>query len=197
MLACVLLAAMLGGIAMANPDLHRSDRSEVPRGGASHGGGIAIREGSGHADHDGHDGGDDGAPIDAVHTVAGCRAVVAHLQGDIRTGDHRGLAHAFEVVSRNCRTHTAPGLLRALDRLAANLERWQGRHGDGSGADGTPPGKGIGNDGDPPGQTGNEPLGLDEGSNAAESVSPDPGGQGSGGSGPSQGGGNGSGSSSA
>jgi hypothetical protein len=197
MLACLLLAAMLGGIAMANPDaLHRSDRSEVARGGASHGGGTAIREASGHHDHDGSGGGpdDDDVSTGTVHTVEGCRAIVAHLQGDVGAGDHRGLAHAIEVVARNCRSHAAaPGLLRALDRLVANLERWQDRHGDGPRASDTSPGRGNGNGGDAPAQSGQEPAGHDGPSNGGGTAPTDPGGQGS--AGAPQGGGNGSGQS--
>ena len=199
MLACLLLAAMLGGIAMANPEaLRRSDRSETPRGGASHGGGTAIREAGGHHDDDGHgrDGHDGDASGDATDTVAACREIVAHLQGDVRTGDDRGLEHAIEVVSRNCRTHAAaPGLLHALDRLVENLERWQERHGDDAGSNASPPGRGNGdrNGGNPPGQPAHGSPGNGGASNAEGATPTAPDAHSGGSSGSSSSGGNGSG----
>ena len=203
MLACLLLAAMLGGIAMANPDaLRRSDGSETPRGGASHGGGTAIREAGGHHDHDGHgrDGHDGHGSSDAMDTVAACREIVAHLQGDVRTGDDRALEHAIEVVSRNCRMHAAaPGLLHALDRLVENLERWQERHGHDAGSNASPPGQGNGdrNGGNPPGQPARGSPGGDDPSDAEGATLTAPDAQSGGSSGSPSSGGNGSGPTSA
>jgi hypothetical protein len=137
MLACVLLAAMLGGIAMANPDMKPpGGDGAVARGGASHGGGTAVQGSetsvSGPAqDHPGVD----------VHTAQDCRAIVEHLQGDLAAGNHGGLAQAIDVVDRNCRRNAdSPGLLRALDRLVANAERFADRHGEKPGNAGDPPG---------------------------------------------------------
>jgi hypothetical protein len=148
MLACLLLAGMLGGIAMAGPSALRG--AEAPpthdRGGASHDeDGLAGR---GDDDHD------DPTGPSSSHGVEECRATVRHLQGDLASGNHGGLTHAIEVVGENCRRNTqAPGLLRALDRLAANHERWVERHGDGNRSAGDPPGQ----DGDPPGQDKEKP----------------------------------------
>jgi hypothetical protein len=144
MLACLLLAGMLGGIAMANPDALRGSLDAPPaygRGGASH-------------DHpsnpDDPESGDDPSGDDdsdgsgrTSHEIAECRATVGHLEGDLASGDHGGLTQAIEIVERNCSDHTqAPGLLRALERLAANHERWVERHDGDNGSAGDPPGQG-------------------------------------------------------
>jgi hypothetical protein len=96
----------------------------------------------------------------------------------------------MEVVRSNCGRHAdAPGLARALDRLAANLARWQDRHGDGPGSKGEPPGHdgAGGSDGNPPGRTGDAPTGNDGGRAPAD---PDPQGNGGSVSPSSKGGGN-------
>lgn len=150
MLACVLLAAMLGGIAMANPDaLKTGTDPSAGRGGASHGGGTAFHDGGpapqdpdapGGAGRDPSDGSQERPAVD-VRTVHDCRAIVAHLEGDLVSGNHHGLEQALEVVSRNCSSHAeVPGLARALERLVANAERFLDRHGEGPGAEGDPPG---------------------------------------------------------
>jgi hypothetical protein len=205
MLACVLLAAMLGGIAMANPDAIRGTQLDgAPRGGATHGGGTSTREAGGGGDGNGgghHGGGQHGGrngggetTSGGSATVAGCRAIVAHLEGDVRSGDRHGVAHAVKVVRSNCRRHAdAPGLARALDRLAANIARRQDRHRDGPGSKGEPPGHdgARGSDGNTPGQAGDAATGH-AGANGGGSAPADPGSLGNGGSGSasSNGGGN-------
>ena len=137
MLACVLLAAMLGGIAMANPDMKPpGDDGTVARGGASHGGGTAVPGSETSMSRPAED-----HPSVDVHTAQDCRAIVEHLQGDLAAGNHGGLAQAIDVVDRNCRRNTdSPGLLRALDRLVSNAERFAERHGEEPGNAGDPPG---------------------------------------------------------
>jgi len=190
MLACVLLAAMLGGIAMANPDaLTGGDGSTGgARGGASHGGGTAAHERG--DDRDGDDIADDHGG-GATHDVADCRAMIRHLRDDAGSGHHAGLTQSIEVVSDNCREHLqAPGLLRALERLIANAERWEERHGDGPGKAGDPPGQtnghgsngGNGHDSNPNGSNGgNGSKGSNGGSTSSSGGSSAGGSGGSGG----------------
>lgn len=156
MLACLLLAATLGGVAVAGPGGSMFE----PGGGYGAGPGAAaaaaaergnVREGAGTADLE-----------NGEHDVQNCRRVVRHLQGDLASGDHVGLTQAITVVLDRCERHTqAPGLLRALHRLAANHERQLAREEakaeGGSGASGTAPGHtgtAPGHDGDAPGNAG-------------------------------------------
>ena len=125
MLACLLLAAMLGGVALADPDaLRAADRSAAPDAA-----GQASRESDGDGD------GSQGAAslpngVDLPASPAACHATADHLEGDLEQGDDlRGLERAIEVVLATCDGHAdAPGLRRALTRLEGGLERFQARH---------------------------------------------------------------------
>jgi hypothetical protein len=114
-LACVLLASVVGGVALANPGafggggpgraaVETSDASSDAKGGA---GRWSEEMAAGSTD-----------------SVAGCRLLVAHLADELEEGEANGLERAIDDVVRKCGRHeAADGLTNALERLARNLER--------------------------------------------------------------------------
>ena len=118
MFACLLLAATLGGVAVAGP----GGAMFAPSGGSSAGPGAAAAAVAEHANARERAG---SADLEhGEYDVRDCRRVVRHLEGDLAAGDHVGLMQAITVVLDRCERHIqAPGLLRALDRLEANHER--------------------------------------------------------------------------
>lgn len=106
MLSCLLIAALLGGVATANP-------GGAPDENASE---------TAQAQHAAEAAGEGGA-TPGEHTAGDCDAAIEGV--DLPSEDEAtGLPNAIYVVAGNCaRNLAAPGLLVALDRLTRNLER--------------------------------------------------------------------------
>lgn len=101
MLACLLLAALLGGIAAADPGGDpNDDASDVALG-------LTGAQGA----------------EPGPHTEADCQ-VLMEVAGSPEEEGARGLARAIYVVLGNCGENLkAPGLLVALERLTSNFRR--------------------------------------------------------------------------
>jgi hypothetical protein len=114
-LACVLLASMVGGVALASP-------------GAFGGGGpgrAAVEASKASSDAKGGAGRwSEEVAAGSTDSVAGCRLLVARLADELEAGEANGLERAIDVVVRKCGRHEAAGgLTNALERLTRNLER--------------------------------------------------------------------------
>src|SRR5437867_1073590 len=121
MFLCLLIAGLLGGVAVAHPGgpsdqstpstSPSDDPSEAPEA-------PAQDQGSGAPDAGG------GA---TTHTPADCQAALTDVQGQLpAVQDAAGLAHAIWVVEANCEKNPqAPGLVNALGHLMTNWQRHQ------------------------------------------------------------------------
>jgi hypothetical protein len=112
--ATLVIALVLGGVAMANPGgtpnphaTHTSSASEGP----------AEQE----------QGTDDQGEAPTAHTEADCTDAVTDVQADLPSEDEAtGLANAIYVVGANCQKNLqAPGLVVALGHLVTNFQRHQ------------------------------------------------------------------------
>jgi hypothetical protein len=137
MLSCLLLAALLGGVAAANPGARPSEN-------ASQNAQAQVASEPEAEDTDGN------GATSGEHTAADCAAAV---EGSELPDEEEatGLSHAIYVLSGNCEKNLqAPGLLVALDRLVRNLERHEAHQ--------TAKEEGLhGNSASAPGQTGEAP----------------------------------------
>jgi hypothetical protein len=111
----LLLALVLGGVAMANP-------GGVPNDHAAHASEAPSQEPSESPDTQ-----DQGSGAPAAHTGDDCTGAVADIQADLTArAATTGLAHAIDVVGANCQKNLqAPGLLVALQHLVTNYQRHQ------------------------------------------------------------------------
>lgn len=116
LLACVLTAAMVAGVAVASP--RAFDRVVEGAKRAVLGEGAADERTGGGRDPDTE--GASGSPASDR-----CAAIVdAYRAAAPPSDDASALQHAIEVVHANCERHPqAKGLVNALERLARNAER--------------------------------------------------------------------------
>jgi hypothetical protein len=168
MLACMLLAAALGGVAAANPgawsiaeegavDAAAPDEgvSEGDPDGASTSGPSG---GSTHADPGTAGSGDSaGQAGPDGHSKADCREAVALVEGDLPSvGEASGLASAVYTLWANCEAKlTAPGSLQSLTEVVRHFRDHHGKGSDGvrGGGNGGQPSAGGGAHGGGPGGT--------------------------------------------
>jgi hypothetical protein len=111
--ATLVIALVLGGVAMANPGgttnphaTHTSSASDDP----------AEQQET-----------DDQGKAPAAHAEADCTDAVTDVQADLPSEDQAtGLANAIYVVGANCQKNLqAPGLVVALGHLVTNFQRHQ------------------------------------------------------------------------
>jgi hypothetical protein len=117
--ATLVLALVLGGVAMANP-------GGTPNDHAVQTSSPSPDDPTGSADGQEQQTGDQGS-APAAHTATDCTDATADVQADLPTEDEAtGLAHAIYVVGANCEKNLqAPGLVVALQHLVVNFQRHQ------------------------------------------------------------------------
>jgi hypothetical protein len=117
--ATLVIALVLGGVAMANPGgtpndhaTHTSSASEAPTESS---------------DAQEQESVDQGGAAAAAHTETDCTDAVTDVQSDLPSQDEAtGLANAIYVVGANCQKNLqAPGLVVALHHLVVNFQRHQ------------------------------------------------------------------------
>src|SRR5947208_8339678 len=129
MLLCVLIAGLLGGVAVAHPGGNTNDASSQtsPSSAPSQAPEAPGQDQQSNAPDAG--GTSSAAP---VHTAADCQGKLASVQGQLpAVQDATGLAHAINTVEANCEKNLqAPGLVNALTHLVKNWERHQAHEAD-------------------------------------------------------------------